>query len=143
MTPQQIAELETSFRKVVPIAAPAAKLFYATLFTMDPSLRPLFAGTDPEAQGRKLMAAIGFVVGHLRRPEALMPAVRELGRRHAGYGAEPRHYETVGAALIATLEEGLGADFTEATRQAWLAAYRMLAETMIEAAEAGRAAEAA
>lgn len=143
MTPDQIAEVEASFRRFVPIAEPAAKLFYATLFAMDPSLRPLFATTDLAAQGRKLMTAIGFVVGHLHRPEAMLPALRDLGHRHAGYGAEARHYETVGAALLATLAEGLGEHFTPATHDAWLAAYQLLAQEMIAAAEEDLAVRAA
>lgn len=136
MTPAQIQLVETSFRLVAPIAAPAARLFYGRLFALDPTLRPLFAHADLEAQGSKLMQAIGFVVAHLRRPEALLPAVRELGRRHGGYGVRPAHYATVGAALLGTLEEGLGAAFTPEVRDAWAAAYGLLAAEMIAAAEA-------
>jgi nitric oxide dioxygenase len=143
MTPAQIQQVETSFRLVAPIAGPAAQLFYATLFTLDPSLRPMFAGADLTAQGRKLMTAIGFVVGHLSRPEALLPVVQELGRRHGGYGVTPAHYETVGAALLSTLEAGLGEAFTAETREAWAAAYRLLAEVMIASAEEAEARAAA
>ncbi|WP_372624803.1 globin domain-containing protein [Falsiroseomonas sp.] len=107
MTAEQTTLVEASFRHVAPIAEPAAVIFYRRLFTLDPGLRPMFAHADMAAQGRKLMAAIGFVVGNLRRPEALLPAVAELGRRHAGYGVQPGHYATVGAALLDTLEEGL------------------------------------
>jgi hemoglobin-like flavoprotein len=135
MTDEQIALIEASFQKVAPIAEPAAALFYARLFELDPALRPLFAQSDLAAQGRKLMAAIGFVVGNLRKPEQMLPAVRALGARHAGYGVESRHYATVGAALLDTLEKGLGADFTAETRDAWAAAYGVLAGTMIAAAE--------
>lgn len=135
MTPVQIEEVEASFRLVAPIAESAARLFYDTLFAMDPALKPLFAGADLAAQGRKLMAAIGFVVGNLRRPEAMLPAVRELGRRHGGYGVQPGHYATVGAALLSTLEQGLGDAFTPARREAWAAAYGLLSGVMIEAAE--------
>jgi hemoglobin-like flavoprotein len=135
MTPTQIEEVEASFRLVAPIAGPAAKIFYDTLFAMDPALKPLFAGADLAVQGRKLMAAIGFVVGNLRRPETMLPAVRDLGRRHGGYGVKPGHYATVGDALLSTLEQGLGAEFTPARRDAWAAAYGLLADVMIEAAE--------
>jgi nitric oxide dioxygenase len=134
MTPTQIEEVETSFRLVAPIAEPAAAIFYDKLFALDPTLRPLFANADMARQGQKLMAAIGFVVGNLRRPDALLPAVRELGRRHGGYGVQPAHYATVGAALLATLAEGLGEAFTPARQEAWAAAYGVLAEAMIAAA---------
>jgi len=135
MTPAQTTAIEASFRLVAPIAEPAAALFYAKLFALDPSLRPMFRDTDLTAQGRKLMQAIGFVVAHLRRPEALLPVVADLGRRHGGYGVRPEHYATVGAALLDTLAEGLGPDFTPEARDAWASAYGLLARVMIEAAE--------
>ncbi len=140
MTPAQTDAVETSFRLVAPIAEPAAAIFYERLFALDPSLKPLFAGTDIRDQGRKLMQAIGFVVGNLRRPDALLPAVAALGARHAGYGVRPSHYDTVGQALLATLAEGLGPNFTDDVRDAWAAAYGLLAQTMIAAAETPRAA---
>lgn len=134
MTPGQIAQVESSFRLIAPIAEPAAAIFYAKLFELDPNLRQLFAGTDLAAQGKKLMAAIGFVVAHLRRPDALLPAVQDLGRRHAGYGVQPAHYAVVGAALLATLQEGLGEAFTPEMGEAWAAACALLSSIMIAAA---------
>ena len=135
MTDDQIALIEASFRQVTPIAEPAAALFYRRLFELDPALRPMFAQTDLAAQGRKLMAAIGFVVANLRRPEAMLPAVRALGARHGGYGVQPAHYDTVGVALLDTLALGLGDGFTPATRDAWACAFGILARTMIAATE--------
>ncbi len=63
-----------------------------------------------------------------------MPAVQDLGRRHAGYGVEEAHYDSVGGALLWTLEKGLGAAWTEEAAEAWSAAYALLANTMIDAA---------
>jgi hemoglobin-like flavoprotein len=57
-----------------------------------------------------------------------------LGRRHVIYGVEERHYETVGAALLWTLAAGLGEAFTPDLRAAWTAAYKLVSNTMIEAA---------
>ena len=135
MTPRQTEILEASFHRIAPIAEQAAAMFYARLFTLDPSLRPFFRDADLAAQGRKLMQAIGFVVAHLRRPESLLPAVAGLGRRHGAYGVRPLHYATVGAALLDTLAEALGPHFTPELRDAWAAAYGLLARVMIEAAE--------
>src|SRR4051812_43945249 len=108
MTPADISLVEASFRLVAPIAEPAAAIFYERLFAIDPALRPLFAHGDMHEQGRKLMQALGFVVGNLRAPDRLLPVVAELGRRHAGYGVQSRDYDSVGAALLGTLAEGLG-----------------------------------
>lgn len=133
MTPDNQALVRESFAKVVPIAPAAAAMFYDRLFALDPSLRPLFKG-DMNEQGRKLMAMIGTAVANLGRLDTILPAVQDLGRRHAGYGVPTASYDTVAAALLWTLEQGLGADFTLATRAAWTEAYTILAGVMKDAA---------
>jgi hemoglobin-like flavoprotein len=135
MTPQQIALIQTSFGAVLPIAGVAAELFYERLFQLDPTLRPLFRG-DLKEQGRKLMTTLHLVVDGLERLDELVPAVRSLGQRHATYGVRESDYATVGSALLWTLEQGLGRDFTPAVKEAWAAAYALLAETMLDAAAA-------
>lgn len=133
MTPDSQRLVRESFAKVAPIAPAAAAMFYDRLFVLDPSLRPLFKG-DMDEQGRKLMTMIGTAVANLHRLDAVVPAVRDLGQRHAGYGVQPSHYDTVASALLWTLEQGLGDDFTPSTRQAWVECYTVLAGTMQEAA---------
>ncbi|MEI6861141.1 MAG: globin family protein [Verrucomicrobiota bacterium] len=141
MTPAEITLVRDSFQKVAPIAPQAAALFYGRLFELDPSLRPLFKG-DMTEQGKKLMATLALATATLDRPDQLLPVVRQLGVRHVAYGVRDEHYATVGAALLWTLEQGLGADFTPAVRAAWTATYTLLADTMITAArqrpEAGK-----
>ena len=127
--------VQMSFEQVRPIADAAAALFYSRLFELDPTLRPLFKG-PMEEQGRKLMEVLGLAVKGLDRPEALLPALAALGRRHAGYGVNDPHYETVGEALLWTLEQGLGQSFTPDVREAWAALYKFVADTMREAAVA-------
>ena len=133
MTPDSQRLVRESFAKVAPIAPAAAAMFYDRLFVLDPSLRPLFKG-DMDEQGRKLMTMIGTAVANLHRLDAVVPAVRDLGQRHAGYGVQPSHYDTVASALLWTLEQGLGDDFTPSTKQAWVECYTVLAGTMQEAA---------
>jgi len=129
---EQIELVEQSFEKVAPIADTAAELFYARLFELDPSLKSLFK-TDLKAQGRKLMASITMVVKGLRKPETIVGPVQQLGRRHVEYGVKKEHYDTVGQALLDTLEKGLGDDFTPEVRHAWEEAYSLLANIMIDA----------
>ena len=133
MTPQQIALVRSSFAEVSPIADSAAKLFYSRLFELDPSLRPLFRNSL-DAQGSKLMNMIAGAVCLLDQPEKLMPVIRNLGRRHTAYGVEDQHYETVGTAVLWTLEKGLGAAFTPEVENAWIAVYGVLADNMKMAA---------
>jgi hemoglobin-like flavoprotein len=133
MTPAQKILVQKTFAQVAPIADTAAALFYGRLFEIDPALRPLFKG-DMAEQGRKLMQMIGVAVNGLDRLDQIVPAVQQLGIRHAGYGVKEEHYSTVAAALLWTLEQGLGADFTPDVKDAWTAAYTVLATTMQQAA---------
>ena len=133
MTPEEVDAVRRSWRQVLLIAEGAALLFYGRLFALDPSLRRMFGG-DMEAQGRKLMATLSFVVDNLERLPQLLPAVQSLGRRHAAYGVREEHYAVVAAALLWTLEQGLGESFTPAVRGAWANAYGMLSGAMQDAA---------
>ena len=134
MTPNQIDLIRASWAKVEPITDTAATLFYGRLFELDPSVRPLFAHTDVAKQGKVLMQTLTVVVKGLDRLDTLVPAVQALGRRHAGYGVRAEDYSTVGAALLWTLEQGLGPDFDDPTREAWGLAYGTLASVMLDAA---------
>jgi nitric oxide dioxygenase len=140
MTPRQIQLVRESFAAVEPIADTAATIFYRRLFDLDPDLRALFP-SDLTNQRRNLMQTLTVVVRNLDRLEGIVPAVEALGRRHAGYRVRPDDYETVGAALLDTLGEGLGTAFTQEVRAAWAAAYGLLASVMIGAAEAAEAVE--
>ncbi len=134
MTPAQIDLVQETFKQVVPIKELAAELFYKRLFELDPKLEALFTG-DMVEQGRKLMSALATVVGGLQNFELVEPTVRSLGQRHAGFGVDPEHYDTVAAALLWTLEQGLGEVFTDEVKEAWTAAYLALSATMIDAAK--------
>lgn len=133
MSPEQIALIQSSWAKVVPIAETAAGLFYGRLFELDPAVKPLFKG-DIKDQGRKLMLTLNTVVNGIANLGPLVPVVQDLGRRHVAFGVEAKHYDSVGAALLWTLEQGLGAEFTPETREAWSVAYTTLADVMKQAA---------
>jgi hemoglobin-like flavoprotein len=133
LTSTQKALVQQSFAMIAPIADDAAALFYRRLFELAPELRPMFH-SDMAEQRRKLMQMLSAAVKGLDRLEQLVPAVQDLGRRHQGYGVVEEHYETVGLALLWTLEKGLGEAFTFEVKQAWAAVYALLATTMKEAA---------
>jgi hemoglobin-like flavoprotein len=102
---------------------------------MDPSLRQLFH-TDIQKQAQKLFSMISYVVNRLDKIEEIIEEVKALGARHKNYHVQKEHYATVGQALIWTLEQGLGDKWNEDLKAAWLEAYTVLANTMIEASEA-------
>jgi hemoglobin-like flavoprotein len=130
MTPQQIQDVTRTWAMIAPTADAAVALFYERLFAIDPALRAFFAGTDLPAQRRKLAAALATVLGGLDRLDALLPALADLGCRHARLGVADRHYDRVGEALLWTLEQGLGAAWTDDVHAAWVAAYGLVADAM-------------
>jgi hemoglobin-like flavoprotein len=129
MTPEQVKLVKDSFRKVLPIAGVAADLFYDRLFEIAPEVRPLFSN-DLVAQKKKLIAMLAIAVTSLHEIDKIAPAVEELGKRHVAYGVNAKHFEPVGAALLWTLEEVLGSDFTPPVKTAWTEAYVTLAGVM-------------
>lgn len=133
MTEKQIYLVQITFEKIRPIAETAAKLFYQNLFELDPNLRPLFKSSI-KTQGHKLIQTLAIVVNGLKKLDRILPVVRELGQRHERYGVRDAHYDIVGEALLKTLAQGLGTDFTPEVREAWIAAYTLLADAMKEAA---------
>ena len=142
MTETQKILVQKSFEKVLPIADTAAALFYGRLFEIDPSLRHMFKG-DLNEQGKKLMMTLKIAVGGLDRLDELVPQIEKLGRNHAGYGVKDEHYNTVASALLWTLEKGLGEDFTDEVKDAWVTVYTIIADTMKNAAKEAELEEAA
>lgn len=134
MDQKDIESIRASWEKVKPIQQQVAALFYERLFDIDPELKPLFKD-DVTEQGRKLMSMLNTVVVNLDRLDTLIPSVQALGRRHVGYGVHAESYSTVGAALLWTLQTGLGDAFTDTASEAWGKAYQLLAGEMISAAQ--------
>lgn len=135
MTVDEIDLVETSFARLGAVTQALGAAFYARLFEIDPSVRPLF-NHSMEAQALKLMQVLSFCVGNLREPEKLLPAVRDLGRKHVGYGVEQHHYATVGMALFHTLNASLGDTWTPDVESAWRRAYTTISSEMQSAGAA-------
>ncbi len=133
VTQQQIELVQSSWDKVVPIQETAAELFYGQLFEIAPEVKPLFKG-DMKSQGRKLMTMLNTAVKSLNDLDAIVPAVQDMGKRHVGYGVKDEHYDVVAAALLWTLGKGLGDEFTDDVKDAWVAVYTLLATVMKDAA---------
>jgi len=133
MTPENVKLVQDSFQKVVPIADTAADLFYERLFTIRPEYRRMFPA-DLTEQKKKLMGMLATAVTNLHRMDQILPAIQNLGRRHAAYGVTSEHFAPVGEALLWTLEQGLGDAFTPSVKAAWTETYVTVAEVMKQAA---------
>jgi hemoglobin-like flavoprotein len=134
MTPEQVKLVTDGFRKVLPIAGVTADLFYDRLFEIAPEVRLLFL-RDLVEQKKKFITMLAAIVTHLDDFKKIAPVITGLGQRHIAYGVIAKHYEPFGVALLWTLAETLGVDFTPAARTAWTAAYRNLADVMMGAAD--------
>jgi hemoglobin-like flavoprotein len=127
--------VRATFARIAPIADQAGAMLYENIFAIEPELRRLFK-IDNATQGAKLMAVVKIAIANLDRLDAVMPTVRELGRKHIGYGVKEKDYDTGGVALLKTLEAALGDDFTPAVRGAWAACYEAIVGEMKAAAAA-------
>ena len=134
MSPEQKQLVKTTWANVVPIADMAAGLFYERLFAIDASTQPMFKHINMTEQRKKLMQALSFVVHGLDQTERLIPTIQTLGRNHVRYGVTTKHYESVGSALLWTLEQGLQDAWTPDVRDAWIAAYTLVSGVMKDAA---------
>ncbi|MEY9858321.1 NAD(P)H-flavin reductase/hemoglobin-like flavoprotein [Catenulispora sp. GAS73] len=128
------ALIRESFTLVADCADQVLSHFYALLFTEDPALRDMFPPMM-DAQRDRLFQALVHIVGQAEHPDGLADYLRDLGRDHRKYGARPEHYDVVWRCLISALKRYAGAAWTPDMDAAWLAAYQLVAGTMIEAAE--------
>ena len=133
LTERQIMLVQTSFDQIKGSPAAVAALFYQRLFELNSRLRQMVKG-DMMEQGQKLMTMLKVAVTSLTRLDTIVGAVQELGRRHARYGVSDADYDTVAAALLWTLEQGLGTAFTAEVEAAWVEVYTLLATVMQQAA---------
>ena len=124
--------VQSTFEQLRPQVEAVATLFYDRLFAIEPTTTHLFHG-DQQKQRLMVMSALGLVLTNLDRPEILMPLVQGMGTRHAGYGVTRAQYTSLGEALLWTLEQGLGADFTPEVQAAWVAVYELLVRMMQDA----------
>ena len=133
MNISNIVLVQTTLAQVQLQAETFTDVFYGRLFEQHPELRPLFTN-DLSEQGVKLMATLRLVVAGLNQPQTIVPAIKQLGQRHAGYGVQDNHYYLVGEVLLWSLGQTLGDVFTPEVAAAWTEAYSLLAGLMKEAA---------
>lgn len=89
---------------------------------------------DMFAQSAKLWESVVTVVEALDNLVKIAPKLRDLGRRHVSYGAEPAHYDLVAATLIATIGAMSANIWTPEHEIAWKKALASVCATMIAGA---------
>jgi hemoglobin-like flavoprotein len=135
MQTAQVHLVRSTFAWLAPQADAVALSFYARLFELEPTLRPLFRN-DMALQREMLMSVLAAAVAGLDQPDTMVPALQALGARHVAYGVREAQYDIVAQALLLALADHLGSAFTQEVADAWVAAYTLLAGAMKAGASA-------
>ena len=122
--------LRRSFAAIVPAADAFADTFYARIFAAAPGVREMFPA-DLREQKTKLLAMLAWIVEHLEQGETLKARLRELGRRHEQYGAQPAHYPVVTDAMIAAMADVAGPTWDNEIAADWRTALERVADIML------------
>jgi hemoglobin-like flavoprotein len=127
--------LESSFAQIKERETEFSAYFYSNLFADYPIVKPLFTNSDMVEQQKKLFKSLVLVVDSLRKPDVLTGALKGLGTRHVKYGVLPEHYPMVGSTLLKVFAICLAEAWTPNVEQAWIEAYGVVAQVMLDGAE--------
>jgi len=123
------------FKKIFEIA-PEAKALFKFTEGYDIASEDFYASDGLKNHSTKVIRTVDAAVGLLNSDlDKLIEVLQGLGKSHKGYGVIPAHYEVVGQALIATLAKASGDKWSDEVKDAWVAVYTVIQNTMIEAAE--------
>jgi len=131
MTPEQVHIVQTTWRSVLPVGGTFAELFYGRLFALDAELKKLFRD-DIVEQGRNLTAMLSVAAANVGKPERIVVALRNLGKRHVAYGVKRKDFVNFEDALLFALEHALIDVFTPEVKAAWKAAFALISSPMLE-----------
>src|SRR5919107_1225867 len=126
--------MRANFAKAAAAGDEAPLYFYSHLFLSHPEVRSMFPVSMAHQRDR-LFRALGDVVSMVDDLPSVVPILQQLGRDHRKFGAQSAHYPAGGASLLATLEH-FDDEWTPELAKSWSEAYTIVAQVMVEAAEA-------
>jgi nitric oxide dioxygenase len=109
--------------------------FYKNLFLAHPELKNLFnAGNQANgSQQQSLASAVFAYAANIENAAALAAVIERIVHKHVSVGIKAEHYPIVGQHLIGAIKEVLGDQATPELLAAWVEAYGLLADALIEA----------
>ncbi len=134
MDQPMIERLEQSFKLLVPRGPELVDRFYAHLFSKHPAIRPMFPD-DMREQKKKLLASLVLVIENIRNTEKLAQPLKDMGRRHVGYGTQPEHYSVVRDTLVSVMADMAGEAWNDQLSTDWNDALDFVASVMLEGAQ--------
>jgi hemoglobin-like flavoprotein len=126
--------LRESFDVVVERSPNLTHRFYEILFERYPQTKPMFPEGRRSRQEGMLTEALVAVLDHLEDAPWLTDTLHALGAKHVDYGVTDEMYGWVGDALLRTLAEIGGKDWSPELEAAWAAAFGAIASLMQEGA---------
>ncbi|WP_196218044.1 globin domain-containing protein [Streptomyces blattellae] len=127
--------IRRTMAEVGPVADKVTSYFYALLFVRHPDLRSLFPAAM-DTQRDRLLKALLTAAEHIDNAPVLVEYLQNLGRGHRKYGTRAEHYPAVGECLIGALSRYAEPIWDAETEAAWVRAYTMISQVMIDAAAA-------
>lgn len=135
LTAEQISIIKATAPVVGNHARDITGAFYPLLFERYPHVQAYFnqthqvQGTQREALAQALVA----YASNIDELGQLSDAVSLITHKHCSLNIQPEHYDLVGECLMEAIAMVLGAAVTTAVADAWSAAYRQLADILINA----------
>jgi len=80
----------------------------------------------------KIVNTTGQAVAGLHNLDQLIPMLRQLSARHAGYGIREEHLPAMGQALNRSLRVYLGQGFTKDAEYAWTTTFAFISAMLVE-----------
>jgi len=131
ISPEHVRLIHDSYRLFEPASDLVATLFFHRLLEIAPEVQPMMQG-DMDEQRKQLLISLGLAVASLARFDDIVPALKLLGAKYRAIGVEPYHYGGVGEALLWTLKQSLGSNWSPELEDAWSALCTVVAEAMTE-----------
>ena len=122
--------IRSSYEVLKPIVKDVADRFYQNLFRDYPAAKELLNSVDLKNQKNALIRSLSTAVENLDNPDDLTRFLLALRESHVRFGAEAIHYDWVGATLLKTFGEFLGAQWTDELRIQWATVYNILSEAI-------------
>jgi hemoglobin-like flavoprotein len=105
--------------------------FYELLFAAHPSVRALFRRNSVGAQHKMFAQKLAAIVDHIEDSTWLHRELTKLAEIHRSFGVTEQMYPWVGDALVQTLQEACGEEWTDAAEASWRAAYGALQSAIL------------
>ena len=103
--------------------------FYSNIFEVDPKLESLFR--ESFLAWDSLPDSFEFMYKHMENLENVTLEIKRLGLKHKTFGVKPKTFAIGKDALVKTIDQYMGKDYTEELGNAWAKLFEYMAHYMI------------